>query len=124
MILILCLRGTTLNVALRPLGKSPVLMLMDTLPRIVGQGTASRLYLEDTMVQAEEALACGLVDAVASDESEGLRIASELMGKRGRPTRPAKHPNLTHSAREAILLADFVLEVTRNATGVEKGKRL
>ena len=67
-----CLPDTTLNVALLPLGKSPVLMLMNTLPRVVGQGTASRLYLEDTLVHAAEAVECELVDAVVLDQSEGV----------------------------------------------------
>ena len=117
----ICLPDTILNVALRPLGKSPALMLMETLPRIVGQGTASRLYLEDTMVQADEALACGLVDAIASDKSEGLRIASELMDTSGRSRRPSQRPNLKHSAREVILMADFVLGVAQSTTSATKG---
>ena len=105
----LCLPNTTLNVALLPLGKSPVLMLMDSLPRVVGQGMASRLYLENSTVETEQAIECGLVDGVVSDHSEGERTALTLMQGSGHGSR-TPHVNEAHSAKEVILLADLALK--------------
>ena len=111
----LCLPDTTLNVALLPLGKSPVLMLMDTLPRVVGQGMTSRLYLENATVNTEHAVECGLVDQVVSDKADGERTASKLMleSLHERHWTPGKQVNLSHSAKEAVLLADLALKTKR-----------
>ena len=117
----LCLPDTTMNVALLPLGKSPVLMLMDTLPRVVGQGMASRLYLENATVDADHAVECGLVDHVVSDKADGERTASKLMLEHADEKQNlAKQVNMFHSAKEAVLLADLALKTKRTGAAAAK----
>ena len=116
----LCLPDTTLNVALLPLGKSPVLMLMDSLPKIVGQGVASSLYLENGTVGAERAVECGLVDRLVSVKSDGERLASKLLAEGFQVEDSAQHVNQSHSAMEAILLADLVINKKRVGVNLVK----
>jgi enoyl-CoA hydratase len=52
------------------------------LPRLIGAAKAKKLIFTGAMIRGEEALACGLVDALAENPlEEALKLAEELAGK-------------------------------------------
>ena len=74
----ICAAGTTFNFGNLPRNKSPLFMLSRSLPLSVGLGTAMAMYLEDSVVVAEEAMATGLVNDIAATAVDAKQKAFHL----------------------------------------------
>ncbi|EGB04285.1 hypothetical protein AURANDRAFT_67324 [Aureococcus anophagefferens] len=69
-------RSATFRLGVAPYGLSPVVMATAVLPKLVGHNVATRMYVEDLSLDAQDAMASGIVSGLSQSTHHARMRAS------------------------------------------------